>query len=31
VVDGYPAVMPGWSQIGDAKIDALVDYLMTLK
>ncbi|MEK9675805.1 MAG: cytochrome c oxidase subunit II [Chloroflexota bacterium] len=31
VVDGYPAVMPGWSQLGEAKIDALVDYLMTLK
>ncbi|MGA0275022.1 MAG: c-type cytochrome, partial [Dehalococcoidia bacterium] len=30
VVDGYPPVMPGWSQLGDVQIDALVDYLMTL-
>lgn len=31
VVDGFPAVMPGWSQLGDESIDALVTYLKTLK
>ena len=31
VVDGYPAVMPDWSGLGDESIDALVTYLKTLK
>ncbi|MBN4064513.1 cytochrome c oxidase subunit II [Dehalococcoides mccartyi] len=31
VVDGFPAVMPGWSHLGDDSIDALVTYLKTLK
>ncbi len=31
VVEGFPAVMPGWSQLGDDTIDALVTYLKTLK
>jgi mono/diheme cytochrome c family protein len=30
VVDGFPAVMPEWSHLGDDSIDALVDYLKTL-
>jgi len=30
VVDGFPAVMPEWSYLGDKSIDALVDYLKTL-
>jgi cytochrome c oxidase subunit 2 len=31
VVDGFPAVMPGWNRLGDDTIDALVIYLKTLK
>jgi mono/diheme cytochrome c family protein len=31
VVDGYPAVMPEWSRLGDDSIDALVAYLKTLE
>lgn len=30
VVDGFPAVMPEWSQLGDDSIDALITYLKTL-
>ena len=30
VVDGFPAVMPEWSHLGDDSIDALVTYLKTL-
>ena len=31
IVDGFPAVMPEWSHLGDDSIDALVTYLKTLK
>ncbi len=31
IVDGYPPVMPGWSQLSDESIDTLVTYLKTLK
>ena len=30
IVDGYPAVMPGWEQLGTESIEALVTYLKTL-
>jgi len=31
IVDGFPAVMPEWSGLGDESIDALITYLKTLK
>ena len=31
VVDGFPRIMPEWSQLGNDSIDALVEYLKTLK
>jgi cytochrome c2 len=30
VVDGFPAVMPEWSHLGDDSVDALIEYLTTL-
>jgi cytochrome c oxidase subunit 2 len=30
VVEGFPAVMTSWSQLGDESIDALITYLKTL-
>jgi len=31
VVDGFPMIMPEWSHLGNDSIDALVEYLKTLK